>query len=74
MSTKLRLCHPVYDYDEDVKDFFGAHECVALAMHASAPSQQHPCFPLPQKVLLLPLGLVLLLLLLVLHDLELAVA
>ena len=57
--------HPVYDYDEDVKSFRGAHECVALAMYSSAPLKHHPSSPLPQRVLLLPLGLRLLLVLLV---------
>jgi hypothetical protein len=41
-------------------------------MQASAPSKQRPSFPLPQKVLLLPLGLLLLFRLL--HDLELVIA
>ena len=62
---KKTVRHPIYDYDEDVKSFRGAHECVALAMYSSAPFKHHPSFPLPQRVLLLPLGLRLLLVLLV---------
>ena len=51
-----------------------ADECIALETLSSAPPNSHPSPHFPRKVLLLPLGLGLLLLFLLLHDLELAVA